>query len=135
MSPTTLILDEPVAGLDPRARASFLDLVVELHRTQGLTVAIVSHNMDDLAELCDRVLVLNNGHMHALGTPEQVFADEQEMRSIGLGVPQAVSLANGLAARGIELPLPAGLPTVDTLANAIAQRFANLGGAQPGSRG
>jgi ABC-type multidrug transport system ATPase subunit len=91
--------------------------------------------MDDLAELCDRVLVLNNGHMHALGTPEQVFADEQEMRSIGLGVPQAVSLANGLAARGIELPLPTGLPTVDTLADAIAQRYANLGGAQPGSRG
>ena len=123
MSPTTLILDEPVAGLDPKARRSFLDLVVELHRKQGLTVVIVSHNMDDLAELCDRVLVLNNGHMHAIGTPEEVFADEEAMRAIGLGVPQAVSLANNLAKRGIDLPLPPGLPTLDTLASAIESRY------------
>ena len=123
MRPTTLILDEPVAGLDPRARRSFLDLVVELHRGQGLTVVIVSHNMDDLAELCDRVLVLNNGHMHGLGTPEEVFADETAMRAIGLGVPHAVSLANNLSNRGIDLPLKPGLPNADTLADAIALRY------------
>ena len=123
MRPTTLILDEPVAGLDPKSRRSFLDLVVELHRKQGLTVAIVSHNMDDLAELCDRVLVLNNGHMHAIGTPEDVFADEAALRAIGLGVPQAVSLANNLARRGITLPLEPGLPTLDSLADAVAARY------------
>ena len=122
MRPTTLILDEPAAGLDPQARKSFLNLVVELHRKQGLTVVIVSHNMDDLAELCDRILVLNNGHMHALGTPDQVFADEPGLRAIGLGVPQAVSLANNLAKRGYSLPLGAGLPTLDSLADAIAAR-------------
>ena len=126
MSPTTLILDEPVAGLDPKARRSFLDLVVELHRKQGLTVVIVSHNMDDLAELCDRVLVLNNGHMHAIGTPEEVFADEKALRAIGLGVPQAVSLANNLTARGISLPLQPGLPTLDTLADAIEARYRTM---------
>ena len=120
MRPTTLILDEPVAGLDPKARRSFLNLIVELHREQGLTVVIVSHTMDDLAELCDRVLVLNNGHMHAIGTPEEVFADEQAMRAIGLGVPQAVALANNLAKRGYQLQLEPGLPTLDTLADAIA---------------
>jgi energy-coupling factor transport system ATP-binding protein len=97
--------------------------VVELHRKQGLTVVIVSHNMDDLAEMCDRVLVLNNGHMHAIGTPEEVFADEAAMRAIGLGVPQAVSLANNLNGRGIPLPLQPGLPTLDTLADAIAARY------------
>ena len=123
MSPTTLILDEPAAGLDPRSRRSFLDLVVELHRNRGLTVVIVSHNMDDLADLCDRVLVLNNGRMHAIGTPEDVFADEKAMRAIGLGVPQSLALANNLAARGIALQLPAGLPAIDTLADAIAQRY------------
>ena len=123
MRPTTLILDEPVAGLDPKARRTFLDLVVELHRNQGLTVVIVSHNMDDLAELCDRVLVLNNGHMHAIGTPEEVFADEHAMRGIGLGVPQAVALANNLASRGIALPLAPGLPNLDSLADAIALRY------------
>ena len=123
MRPTTLILDEPVAGLDPKARRTFLDLVLELHRKQGLTVVIVSHNMDDLAELCDRVLVLNNGHMHAIGTPQEVFADEQGMRAIGLGVPHAVSLANSLASRGVDLPLQPGLPSLDTLADAIAARY------------
>ncbi|MBE6470902.1 MAG: energy-coupling factor transporter ATPase [Coriobacteriaceae bacterium] len=123
MRPTTLILDEPVAGLDPKAKRSFLDLVVELHREQWLTVAIVSHNMDDLAQLCDRILVLNNGHMHALGTPDEVFADEAGMRAIGLGVPQAVSLANNLAKRGVTLAQPDGLPTLDSLADAIALRY------------
>ena len=123
MKPTTLILDEPVAGLDPKARRSFLDLVVELHRKQGLTVVIVSHNMDDLAQLCDRVLVLNNGHMHALGTPEEVFADESAMRAIGLGVPQAVSLANNLMKQGFTLPLAPGLPTIDSLADAIVSAY------------
>lgn len=123
MRPTTLILDEPVAGLDPKARRTFLDLVLELHREQGLTVVIVSHNMDDLAALCDRVLVLNNGHMHAIGTPQEVFADEKRMRSIGLGVPHAVSLANSLTAQGVKLPLQPGLPTLETLADAIAARY------------
>ena len=123
MRPTTLVLDEPVAGLDPLARRNFLDLVVELHRKQGLTVVIVSHNMDDLAELCDRILVLNNGRMHAIGTPIEVFADEEAMRGIGLGVPQVVSLANNLRKRGIEPALPDGLPTIDTLADAIAARY------------
>lgn len=125
MRPTTLILDEPVAGLDPRARRRFLDLVVELHRNQGLTVVIVSHNMDDLAQLCDRVLVLNNGHMHSLGTPQEVFADEAAMKAIGLGVPQAVSLANNLAKRGVKLSLAPGLPTIDSLADAIAHARQN----------
>jgi energy-coupling factor transport system ATP-binding protein len=123
MRPTTLILDEPVAGLDPRARRRFLNLVVELHQKQGLTVVIVSHNMDDLAQLCDRVLVLNNGHMHSLGTPQEVFADEASMKSIGLGVPQAVSLANNLAKRGFMLPVAGGLPTTDSLADAISRAY------------
>lgn len=124
MRPSTLIFDEPVAGLDPRARRSFLDLVAELHHQGNLTVAIVSHNMDDLAWLCDRVLVLNNGQMHALGTPAQVFADERDMRGIGLGVPQAASLANNLALRGVLPRWNDELPTTNTLADAIAARYA-----------
>jgi energy-coupling factor transport system ATP-binding protein len=123
MRPTTLILDEPVAGLDPRARRSFLGLVRELHPQGNLTVAIVSHNMDDLADLCDRILVLNQGRLHALGTPAQVFADEAGMRAIGLGVPQAASLANSLAKRGFALPLDGKLPSLESLADAVAARY------------
>ena len=129
MKPSTLVLDEPVAGLDPKAKRDFLGLVKELHDTQHLTVALVSHNMDDLANLCDRIIVLNNGHLYALGTPEEIFSDEEGMRSIGLGVPQAASLANKLAERGINLPLGAGLPTLESLAQAIAQRYGSVNGS------
>lgn len=127
MRPTTLILDEPVAGLDPRARRQFLDLVVELHEKGGLTVAIVSHNMDDLAYLCNRVLVLNQGRLHAIGTPQEVFSDEQDLRGIGLGVPQTSSFANKLAARGLALETGGRVPTVDELADAIAGRYREHG--------
>lgn len=123
MKPTTLILDEPVAGLDPRARRSFLDLVVELHTQGGLTVAIVSHNMDDLASLCDRILVLNQGKLHAIGTPQDVFASEQDMRAIGLGVPQTSAFANRLAERGLHLETGGRVPTIDELADLIAHSY------------
>ena len=122
MRPHTLVLDEPVAGLDPRARRQFLGLLKELHDRQGLTVVVVSHNMDDLAELCDRILVLNEGRAHMLGTPATVFADEQALKSVGLGVPNASHVANLLASAGI--PLSVGpIPSVDELAQAIAARL------------
>ena len=102
MRPSKLILDEPVAGLDPAARADFLALIAELHRS-GLTVVMVSHTMDDLARYCDRILVLKEGSTFALGTPEEVFLHAEELRAIGLGVPSAQKLANDLAQAGIEL--------------------------------
>ncbi len=96
MKPATLILDEPASGLDPQGRRSFMQLISELHES-GLTIVIVSHDMNDLARLCDRVLVLNQGKLFALGTPSDVFADETHLKSVGLGVPDAVHLANLLA--------------------------------------
>lgn len=122
MNPHTLVLDEPVAGLDPRAKRRFLDLLVELHDKQGLTVVVVSHNMDDLAELCDRILVLNEGKVFALDEPTRVFADEQRLKTVGLGVPQASHLANKLSAAGINLPVGT-TPSVSELASAIALRI------------
>ena len=119
MQPHTLVLDEPVAGLDPRAKRRFLDLLVELRDKQGLTVVVVSHNMDDLAELCDYVLVLNEGRLFALGNPSTVFADEHKLKDVGLGVPHAVHLANRLKNAGIELPI-SPVPSFDELASAIA---------------
>ncbi len=99
MQPTALILDEPIAGLDPQGRHSFLGLIQELHAEQGLTIVLVSHDMNDLARLCDRVLVLNQGKMFALGEPEEVFADEERLRAVGLGVPDTIHLANLLNER------------------------------------
>lgn len=103
MRPRILVLDEPAAGLDPAARTSFLSLIGHLHK-QRLTVVMVSHSMEDLARLCDQLLVLNQGHVFAQGAPAEVFADAEGLRSIGLDVPAAQRTANALRAKGIKLP-------------------------------
>ena len=120
MNPKVLVLDEPVAGLDPQARAEFLQLIAELH-AQGITVVMVSHTMDDLALLCDRILVLKEGEQFALGTPAEVFAHAEELRAIGLGVPAAQKLANDL--RNAGFALPAALYDADTLADDLAALY------------
>ena len=134
MQPHTLVLDEPVAGLDPRSRRRFLDLLAELHNDQGLTVVVVSHNMDDLATMCDRILVLNEGRLFAIGEPESIFADEQRLKSVGLGVPSATHLANRLAGAGISLSVGA-VPTADELARAIAAKYSRRTAARPEAAG
>ena len=120
MNPEVLVLDEPVAGLDPQARTEFLQLIAELH-AQGITVVMVSHSMDDLALLCDRILVLKEGEQFALGTPAEVFAHAEELRAIGLGVPAAQKLANDL--RNAGFALPAALYDADTLADDLAALY------------
>lgn len=126
MNPTTLVLDEPTAGLDPEAHTNFLDLIVSLHRDQGLTVVVVSHNMDDLARMCNRVLILNRGRIAALGTPDEVFADEAALKDIGLGVPTACRMRNRLRSAGVLIGAQANggaletLATQDSLADEIA---------------
>ena len=113
-----LVLDEPMAGLDPAARRDFLELIDRLHR-EGLTVVMVSHSMDDLANCCDRIVVLNEGAVFAEGTPAQVFAHADELKSIGLGVPAAQRMALALAEAGVPLHC-AGLYTVGSLADELA---------------
>lgn len=114
MEPEVLVLDEPMAGLDPAARSDFLELINRLHR-DGLTVVMVSHSMDDLANCCDRIVVMNEGTVFAEGTPAQVFAHADELKSIGLGVPAAQRMALALAKAGVPLRFD-GLYTVESLA-------------------
>ena len=118
MQPTTLILDEPAAGLDPQGRQRFMNLICELHEQQGMTVVIVSHDMNDLARLCDYMLVLNRGELFALGTPSEVFADEARMKSVGLGVPDTLHLAGRIGMDPAEFD--GRIPTVDELAGLVA---------------
>lgn len=133
MRPTKLILDEPVAGLDPAARNDFLELISELHES-GLTVVMVSHTMDDLARYCDRILVLKEGSLFALGTPEDVFSHAAELREIGLGVPSAQKLANDLEDAGIELN--GRLYDTASLADALAALYHDAAGeTAPAGRG
>lgn len=117
MEPEVLVLDEPMAGLDPAARRDFLELIDRLHR-DGLTVVMVSHSMDDLANCCDRIVVMNEGAVFAEGTPTQVFAHADELKSIGLGVPAAQRMALALAKAGVPLRFD-GLYTVESLADEL----------------
>ena len=117
MEPEVLVLDEPMAGLDPAARSDFLELIDRLHR-DGLTVVMVSHSMDDLANCCDRIVVMNEGAVFAEGTPAQVFAHADELKSIGLGVPAAQRMALALAEAGVPLHFD-GLYTVESLADEL----------------
>ena len=117
MEPEVLVLDEPMAGLDPAARRDFLELIDRLHR-DGLTVVMVSHSMDDLANCCDRIVVMNEGAVFAEGTPAQVFAHADELKSIGLGVPAAQRMALALAEAGVPLRFD-GLYTVESLADEL----------------
>ena len=117
MEPEVLVLDEPMAGLDPAARSDFLELIDRLHHG-GLTVVMVSHSMDDLANCCDRIVVMNEGAVFAEGTPAQVFAHADELKSIGLGVPAAQRMALALAEAGVPLRFD-GLYTVESLADEL----------------
>lgn len=117
MEPEVLVLDEPMAGLDPAAHRDFLELIDRLHR-DGLTVVMVSHSMDDLANCCDRIVVMNEGAVFAEGTPAQVFAHADELKSIGLGVPAAQRMALALAEAGVPLRC-GGLYTVESLADEL----------------
>lgn len=127
MRPRVLVLDEPVAGLDPNARREFLGMVSDLHK-QGLTVVMVSHSMDDLAALCNRIAVFKEGELFAIGEPREVFLQAAELNAIGLGLPAAQRMANALCDAG--LPLAANrLYDVDTLTNAVAA----LAGKQAGT--
>ena len=118
MEPEVLVLDEPMAGLDPTARRDFLELIDRLHR-EGLTVVMVSHSMDDLANCCDRIVVMNEGAVFADGTPAQVFVHANELKSIGLGVPAAQRMALSLVQAGVPLRCDK-LYTVESLADELA---------------
>ena len=118
MEPEVLVLDEPMAGLDPAARRDFLELIDRLHR-EGLTVVMVSHSMDDLANCCDRIVVMNEGAVFAEGTPAQVFAHANELKDIGLGVPAAQRMALSLVQAGVPLRCDK-LYTVESLADELA---------------
>ena len=117
MEPRTLVLDEPCAGLDPRGREEILGLIRDLHRDTGATIVMVSHSMDDVASLAERVIVMNHGEIVMDGAPRDVFSRGEELRAIGLDVPQAVELAQQLRARG--LPVPEGVYREEELEQAI----------------
>lgn len=122
MNPSILVLDEPMAGLDPKGRKRILALIKRLH-SEGLTIIMVSHSMDDIAMLADRVAVMNAGKLFAVGAVKDVFANPETLMEIGLDVPQAARLAAMLRAKGIDIP--ADIITPEELGGYIVKRYNN----------
>ncbi|MBR4039629.1 MAG: energy-coupling factor transporter ATPase [Clostridia bacterium] len=117
MEPQVLVLDEPCAGLDPRGREEILGLIKKLHEEAGTTIVMVSHSMDDVASLAERVIVMNHGEVAMDGAPRDVFSCGEELRGMGLDVPQAVQLAGRLRERGFDIP--EGIYLIEEIREAI----------------
>ena len=103
MQPSILVLDEPAAGLDPAGRREMLELIRDIHKT-GETIVMVSHSMDDVGRYCDRLFVLSHGEIAFHGTPAEVFVHADELKAIGLDVPECAKLAARLREAGFDMP-------------------------------
>lgn len=121
LEPTVLVLDEPTAGLDPTGRQQLMDHILALHK-QGTTLVIISHNMDELAAICDRIYVLAHGRTVMDGTPGQVFAQVEQLQALGLGVPAVTSLFHELAKAQI-IPVTATVTTLEQATVALLPLF------------
>lgn len=104
MQPKVLVLDEPVAGLDPIGRAEILALIKQLQKDVSPTIIMVSHNMDDIAVLADRIIAMHGGKIELDGTPSEVFCNRDKIAEIGLDLPLATRLRDKFVAKGINLP-------------------------------
>ena len=109
MQPQCVVLDEPTAMLDPQGRREVLDTIERLNREKGITVILITHHMDE-AVRAGRVIAMSEGKIIADGTPQQVFAQEKLLRSVGLDVPQTEQLLLALRARGVDIPTDALTP-------------------------
>lgn len=103
MRPQTLVLDEPIAGLDPKGRREMLELISNYRVKAGATIILVSHNMDDVAQAASRVIVMSGGEIKKDGTPREIFKDVEGMQALSLDVPQAALLAHELIKRGMDI--------------------------------
>ena len=104
MEPEILILDEPTAGLDPQGREEILKNIEDYRKSHNATVMMVSHSMDDVARLTDRLLVLNGSHLAMDGTPDEVFARAEELVTMGLNIPQVTRVFLELRELGLDVP-------------------------------
>lgn len=96
MQPQTLILDEPAAGLDPKGRDEIFELISSLHKTKQITVILISHSMEDIAKLVNRVIVMSKGDIAMDGKPQEIFKNTDKLENMGLSAPQVTYLMKKL---------------------------------------
>ena len=119
MKPEVLILDEPTAGLDPKGRDEILQQIKKLQTETGLTILLVSHSMEDVAEYVDRIIVMNKGSVMYDDTPREVFKHYKELEEVGLAAPQVTYIMHDLQARGADVDVDA--TTIEEAAEEIAR--------------
>ena len=119
MEPEVLILDEPTAGLDPIGRAEILANIEAYRKSKNATIMMVSHSMEDVARLTDRLLVLNGSHLAMDATPEEVFTHAEELVQMGLSIPQVTQVFLHLRAMGMDIP---NVYTIDQAVQALKAR-------------
>ena len=104
MEPEVLIFDEPAAGLDPKGRKALVELIKDYRKQTGSTVIIVSHSMEDIAGMADRIIVMNKSAVAMQGSVDEVYSRGDELRAMGLNVPEITEIFAGLRAKGIDVP-------------------------------
>lgn len=104
MRPEIIVFDEPTAGLDPAGRESVIEIINNYRAATGATVIVISHSMEDMALIADKIIVMNNGKLFMFDTVENVFSNGDELRKIGLNVPIVTRVFDELRGRGIPLP-------------------------------
>lgn len=117
MKPEVLILDEPTAGLDPKGRDEILQQVKKLQQETGMTILLVSHSMEDVAEYVDRIIVMNQGSVMYDDTPHNVFSHYKELEEVGLAAPQVTYILNELQAKGLNVD--SSVTTISSAADEI----------------
>ena len=127
LEPKYLVLDEPTAGLDPQAREELLRRITELHRKKKLTIIFVSHNMEDIARMAERVIFMHDGRVLVDAPPSEAFFANEEIEEAGLAVPPTVALLSRLRENG--LPVEADAFTVGETVKRIAEAVRKKGGA------
>ena len=121
MHPDVLILDEPTAGLDPAGRDEILGLLLQMKKDLGITIILVSHSMEDVAEYVDRIIVMNSGEVMFDGVPKEVFSHYKELEAVGLAAPQVTYLMHDLVEKDIPVDLSA--TTVAEARDSILKAF------------
>lgn len=123
MKPQVLILDEPTAGLDPKGRDEILELVKKLHEKMGITVILVSHSMDDVADYVERIIVMNHGEVFLDDTPKAVFSHQKELEEIGLAVPTVTEIMGRCVKAGLDVD--ASVTTLEEAKDELLRLYRN----------
>ncbi len=124
MNPEVLILDEPVAGLDPKSKRELFSTIKEMKETIDITIILVSHSMDDVAELADKVVVMDKGEILLYDEPKNVFSQKALLQSIGLDIPETTKLLSDLKNNGFDVDITTLdiKSTVDEIINKIINK-------------